>query len=146
MTEPPIRPYANRRVLLGVAGGIASYKTAWLARLLTQAGDLVDGVLAVVLQKAGDEFILHCLHDVCFACAIGTQLDSHQGAVLLFDTENGSLTALLDATAVTTIRTAAVSGLATRLLARPDADELAILGAGVQGHAHLEAINDSRLG
>ena len=61
----------------------------------------------------------------------GTRYDSHQGAVLLFDGENGSLAALLDATAVTTIRTAAVSGLATRLLARPDATELAILGAGV---------------
>jgi ornithine cyclodeaminase len=74
----------------------------------------------------------------------GTQLDSHQGAVLVFDPENGSLDALLDATAVTTIRTAAVSGLATRLLARRDASELAILGAGVQGHAHLEAVHAVR--
>jgi ornithine cyclodeaminase len=74
----------------------------------------------------------------------GTKFDSHQGAVLLFDAENGSLAALLDATAVTTIRTAAVSGLATRLLARPDATELAILGAGVQGHSHLEAIQAVR--
>jgi ornithine cyclodeaminase len=74
----------------------------------------------------------------------GTKFDSHQGAVLLFDPINGSLAALLDATAVTTIRTAAVSGLATRLLARPDATELAILGAGVQGHSHLEAIHAVR--
>ena len=74
----------------------------------------------------------------------GTNFDSHQGAVLLFDPINGSLAALLDATAVTTIRTAAVSGLATRLLARPDATELAILGAGVQGHSHLEAIHAVR--
>jgi ornithine cyclodeaminase len=74
----------------------------------------------------------------------GTQFDSHQGAVLVFDPENGSLDALLDATAVTTIRTAAVSGLATRLLARRDASELAILGAGVQGHAHLEAVHAVR--
>ena len=74
----------------------------------------------------------------------GTQFDSHQGAVLLFDAENGSLAALLDATSLTTIRTAAVSGLATRLLARHDATELAILGAGVQGHSHLEAIHAVR--
>jgi ornithine cyclodeaminase len=74
----------------------------------------------------------------------GTQFDSHQGAVLLFDADNGSLAALLDATAVTTIRTAAVSGLATRLLARTDATELAIIGAGVQGHSHLEAIHAVR--
>ena len=74
----------------------------------------------------------------------GTQYDSHQGAVLLFDASNGSLVAVLDATAVTTIRTAAVSAVATRLLARENAAELAILGAGVQGHAHLEAIHAVR--
>ena len=53
MTEPPLRPYANRRVLLGVAGGIASYKTAWLARLLSKAGAEVD----VVMTRAATEFV-----------------------------------------------------------------------------------------
>jgi ornithine cyclodeaminase len=70
----------------------------------------------------------------------GTAFDSHQGAVLLFDAENGSLAALLDATAITTTRTAAVSAVATRLLARETASTLAILGAGVQGHAHVHAM------
>src|ERR1043165_7606198 len=74
----------------------------------------------------------------------GTELDSHQGAVLFFDPDNGSLAAILDATSVTTIRTAAVSGVATRLLARKDASTVAILGAGVQGHAHLEAMHAVR--
>ncbi len=70
----------------------------------------------------------------------GTAFDSHQGAVLLFDATNGTLAALLDATSITTIRTAAVSAVATRALARPNASSLAILGAGVQGHSHLEAM------
>src|SRR5215217_6779061 len=70
----------------------------------------------------------------------GTAFDSHQGAVLLFDAENGSLAALLDATAVTTIRTAAVSAVATRLLARENASRLAMIGSGVQAHAHLESM------
>jgi ornithine cyclodeaminase/alanine dehydrogenase-like protein (mu-crystallin family) len=70
----------------------------------------------------------------------GTAYDSHQGAVLLFDPNNGSLVALLDATSVTTIRTAACSGVATRVLAKKNASSLAILGAGVQGHSHLEAM------
>jgi Predicted ornithine cyclodeaminase, mu-crystallin homolog len=70
----------------------------------------------------------------------GTHLDSHQGAVLLFDTTTGSLQAMLDATAITSIRTAAVSALATRHLARDDADDLAIIGSGVQARSHLEAI------
>ena len=74
----------------------------------------------------------------------GTALDSHQGAVLLFDAANGSLVALLDATSVTTIRTAAVSAVATRLLAREGPVDVAILGAGVQGHSHLEAMHAVR--
>lgn len=48
-----MRPYANRRVLLGVSGGIASYKAAWLARLLTKAGAQVD----VVMTPAATEFV-----------------------------------------------------------------------------------------
>ncbi len=70
----------------------------------------------------------------------GTPYDSHQGAVLLFDPEFGSLAAVLDATAITGIRTAAVSAVATKLLARPDARTLAIIGSGVQARMHLEAI------
>jgi ornithine cyclodeaminase len=70
----------------------------------------------------------------------GTPLDSHQGAVLLFEAEHGSLLALIDATSITGIRTAAVSAVATRALAREDAGDLAILGSGVQARTHLEAM------
>ena len=70
----------------------------------------------------------------------GTAYDSHQGAVLLFDVEHGSLVALMDASSITAIRTAAVSGVATRLLAREDAADLALLGTGVQALTHLEAM------
>jgi len=70
----------------------------------------------------------------------GTKYDSHQGAVMLFETEHGQLLALVDASEVTAIRTAATSGLATRLLARPEAKNLAILGSGVQARTHLEAM------
>jgi ornithine cyclodeaminase/alanine dehydrogenase-like protein (mu-crystallin family) len=70
----------------------------------------------------------------------GTPFEAHQGVVLLFEPEHGSLRAILDAGEITAIRTAAVSGLATRLLAREDAAELAILGSGVQAHTHLQAM------
>jgi ornithine cyclodeaminase len=70
----------------------------------------------------------------------GTPLDSHQGAVLLFETERGRLLAILDASSITAIRTAAVSAVATRLLARPEANTLALLGSGVQAATHLEAV------
>jgi ornithine cyclodeaminase/alanine dehydrogenase-like protein (mu-crystallin family) len=67
-------------------------------------------------------------------------LDAHQGAVLLSNGETGELDAVLDASAFTAIRTAAVSAVATRVLAREDARTLAIIGAGVQARAHLEAM------
>ena len=65
---------------------------------------------------------------------------SHLGLVLLFESEHGCPVAILDAAEITAIRTAAASGLATRLLARPDAGDLAILGAGEQARSHLEAM------
>ena len=67
-------------------------------------------------------------------------LDAHQGGVMLFDGETGELRALIDASAVTSIRTAAVSAVATRALARTNSRVLAILGSGVQARAHLEAM------
>ena len=70
----------------------------------------------------------------------GTELDSHQGVVLLFEAKRGRLLAILDATEVTAIRTAAVSALATRLLARADAGDLAIFGSGTQARTHLSAM------
>jgi len=70
----------------------------------------------------------------------GTRYDSHQGAVLLFEPEYGTLAAIMDAAAMTAIRTAAVSGVATHLLARRDAGDLALLGTGVQARTHLEAM------
>lgn len=63
-----------------------------------------------------------------------------QGAVLLFDGVTGQLRGVMDAATITAIRTAAVSAVATRALAREDASELAIIGTGVQAARHLEAI------
>lgn len=67
-------------------------------------------------------------------------LDAHQGLVTLFDGESGQPTAVLDAAAITEIRTAAVTAVATGVLARRDARVLAILGAGTQARAHLLAL------
>jgi alanine dehydrogenase len=74
----------------------------------------------------------------------GTPLDSHQGAVLLFEPAHGSLVAVIDATSITSIRTAAVSAVATDALARKDVTSAAILGSGVQAAAHLEALRAVR--
>jgi len=71
-------------------------------------------------------------------------LDSHQGVVLLSSAQTGEPLAVLNASAVTEIRTAAVSAVATELLARADATELAIIGTGVQARSHLLAIAAAR--
>jgi ornithine cyclodeaminase/alanine dehydrogenase-like protein (mu-crystallin family) len=71
-------------------------------------------------------------------------LDAHQGFVALFDGVTGLVRGLVDASAITAIRTAAVSAVATRTLAREDARTLAILGAGAQARAHLEALRVAR--
>ncbi len=75
---------------------------------------------------------------------LNTEYDSHQGVVLLFETKNGRLLAIMDASEITAIRTAAVSGVATKLLAREDAGDLAILGSGVQAVTHLSAMLHAR--
>lgn len=67
-------------------------------------------------------------------------LESHQGLVALYDASDGRLYAILHAGAITAIRTAAVSGVATRILADVEASTLAILGSGVQARTHLEAM------
>jgi len=71
-------------------------------------------------------------------------LDTHQGVVLLSSGSTGEPLALLNASAVTEIRTAAVSVVATGLLARPDADVLAVIGTGVQARSHAQALDESR--
>ena len=70
----------------------------------------------------------------------GTGYDSHQGVVVLFGIAHGEPLAILDANAITALRTAAASAAATDVLARADAGDLALIGAGVQARSHLEAM------
>src|SRR5262249_38836514 len=74
----------------------------------------------------------------------GTEFDSHQGAVMIFEAEHASALGALDATAITAIRTAAVSAVATQALAGEDAGDLALLGSGTQAVSHLEAMQVAR--
>src|SRR5262245_52430084 len=67
-------------------------------------------------------------------------LDSHVGSIVLLDPETGALLALLDGRYITEARTAAVSAVSSRLLARKHANSMAIIGSGVQARSHLEAL------
>lgn len=74
----------------------------------------------------------------------GTGYGSHQGVVMLFGVEHGEPLAILDASAITAIRTAAASAVATDVLARQDAGDLALIGSGTQARTHLAAMNAVR--
>lgn len=67
-------------------------------------------------------------------------LPSHQGVITLFDDQSGALLCVMDAEHVTAMRTAGGAAVSVRALARASATTLAILGGGVQGHAHLATV------
>jgi len=69
-------------------------------------------------------------------------LESHQGTVTLFNSKNGIPLAIMDASQITSIRTAAVSAVATKALANKNSKVLAIIGSGVQAISHIEAMNE----
>ena len=98
------------------------------------------GVIGMMPAYLGDSQVMGLKAISVFPGNHATEYDSHQGTVMLFDTQNGRLLAMMDAGKITAIRTAAVSGVATRLLAPTDAENLAILGSGVQAATHLDAM------
>lgn len=67
-------------------------------------------------------------------------LPTHQAVIQLYDAENGAVLALMDGTYITAARTAAGSALATKVLARPDAQVLLVIGTGVQARSHARAV------
>ena len=99
------------------------------------------GFLGLMPAYRGGEKPAFGLKEIClFPGNPARGLDTHLGGVLLHSGETGELLAIMNASAITAIRTAAVSALATRLLAREDAKVHAIIGAGVQARSHLDAI------
>jgi ornithine cyclodeaminase/alanine dehydrogenase-like protein (mu-crystallin family) len=90
--------------------------------------------------RGGDDSVFSLKEIVVSPGNSARGLDPHQGAVILHDGETGLLRAVLNASAITEIRTAAVSAVATKQLARPDARTVAVLGSGVQGRSHVQAM------
>jgi len=128
-----------RRALIMLAGGDVVMPLRQMIPL--PGGERVLGLMPSYLgglEAVGVKVI------AAFPANFGSEYDTHQGVVLFFDTERGLLRAIVDATSITAIRTAAVSGLVTDLLARQDAGDLAIIGAGTQAHTHLQAMRAVR--
>ncbi|HEX7155384.1 MAG TPA: ornithine cyclodeaminase family protein [Thermoanaerobaculia bacterium] len=100
------------------------------------------GLLGLMPAWRGGDRPVYALKEVCVFPDNPSQrgLDTHLGTVILHSGETGEPLAILNAAAITAIRTAAVSAVATKLLAREDATVLAVIGTGAQGEAHVEAI------
>jgi alanine dehydrogenase len=125
--------------LRALAGGDAVLP---LRSLLMAPGD--PGVLCVMPALVGHPRSIGLKAFTIFPPKVGIPTPSHPGAMLLFDGGTGAVLAVLEASAITEIRTAAVSAVATRALARPDAHRLAILGAGTQAAAHATSMRLAR--
>ncbi len=104
------------------------------------------GILGLMPGYLGREGIIGLKATSVFPGNHGTRFESHQGAVLLFDSEHGRLLCAADAGAITAIRTAAASAVATDVLSRVDSHNLAILGSGTQASTHLESMLAVRKG
>jgi alanine dehydrogenase len=129
---------------------------------LVSLPDAIEAVDAALRQEAagrartmakthiawGDGHTLHAIGGEVGA-VVGTKTWAHTAGgaaplLVLWDANSGHLLAVVEAFALGQLRTAAVSGVATRCLAAPDADELAILGSGRQAHAQAAAVHAVR--
>ena len=99
------------------------------------------GLMPAALDKAG---VLGAKLVTVYERNHGRGLPSHLASILLLDHDTGRLAALLDGRYITEARTAAVSAVSVKHLARPDAHTLAVIGSGVQARSHLEAIRHVR--
>ena len=130
---------------------------ALLDALAAAHAELSAGAVSMpprVAAYAGDYGLLGAMPAHLPAAGIGCKLvtlfpgnrdrPTHQALIALFDPKNGSPVAVMDGTYVTAMRTAAAAALAARLLARPEARVLAILGTGVQARAHARTFASIR--
>jgi len=145
LSEEAVRELLDMRSCIAAMesalAGLARGELSMPLRFVVKPGG--ETLMGLMPAHRGGEAPLFSLKDIVIAPGNPARgLDPHQGAVLLHDGVTGELVALLNASPITEIRTAAVSGVATRLLARPGARTVAILGTGVQGRSHAIAMRE----
>lgn len=97
----------------------------------------VFGVMPAHLRASG---VLGAKLVSVFGVNAALDLPTHLATILLFSPNTGALVAVLDGRVITEMRTAAVSAVSARELARDEAQTLAIIGSGAQARSHLEAM------
>ncbi len=131
---------AMEGVLAALARGEVSMP---LRSIVSVPDEAVLGFGLMPAHRGGAEPVISLKEVVVVPGNPARGLDPHQGAVLLHDGTTGQLVAVLNASPITEIRTAAVSAVATKLLARPGSRQVAILGSGVQGRSHAVAMREA---
>jgi ornithine cyclodeaminase/alanine dehydrogenase-like protein (mu-crystallin family) len=127
---------AVERALVAIARGEIHVPLRWLMR---PPGE--DSLIGLMPTHRGGDARMYGLKTVVVVPDNSARgLDPHQGTVTLFDGDTGQTVAVVNASPITAIRTAAASALATRELAREDARVLAIIGTGHQGQAHQRVL------
>ena len=137
--EPLLEPDGLRAVMAEVLMELSAGRAAAPARI---AAHSAEGLLAAMPGQAAG--VLGAKLVTVFPGNAAKGLPGHQALVALFDAGDGLPLALLEGTAITTARTAAVSAVAADALARRDAGVLAIIGTGVQAEGHWRAVGRVR--
>ena len=134
LTQPEIRALLPMRVCMDlVAEALAALARGEGQNPLRRGMRLADGksLLGMMPGSLASPPVVGLKVVGVFPGNHATEYDSHQGVVVLFDPENGVPRAIFDASEITAIRTAAASGVATRLLANADAALLQRTGAAL---------------
>jgi alanine dehydrogenase len=137
------------RMVLSMGDLIDAMEAALVRFSSRQAAQPLRTVIEIGLQKAFFGVMPAFIQDppalgtkvvTVFSSNTAVGLPTHLATIVLLDSMTGELLSVVDGRFITEARTAAVSALSVRLLARSDASRLAIIGSGVQARSHLEAI------
>jgi ornithine cyclodeaminase len=143
ISQDEIRRLMNYEDCIGVVkkamAELSSGMTSQLPRgiIHLEGGDLLSSMVGAMSPEVGFGAKIISVYPDNFR----KNMQSHLGAIILFDTDSGNPVCIIHAGEVTRIRTAAASALATDILANPAASRLAVLGYGEQAQAHVEAIS-----
>src|SRR5262245_29693736 len=147
LTERDVRAVLPMPDLIEAMGGaLAAYSAKRVVQPVRTVLDVASasGLLAVMPAVLDDPPVVGAKLVTVYNRNHERGLPSHLASIVLLDHATGALVALMDGRYITEARTAAVSAVSVKLLARPNATSLAIIGSGVQARSHLEAIRHVR--